>query len=251
MIIIRATSHYLRNQANKYLLLSILSVTAFVIIFFSYLPYPPFTVTLGKYEGVRAAVYVVPLLTSVFFWREYRQYRSGYEGEKTLTKLLKSANLPDDYRLINDLRPSNGYGNIDHVVLSPKGIFAIETKNYKGRITSYGDYWSIRTGRSRGQYSGIGSPSAQSKMNAKTLKRIIESFEPFKSVRIWVEPIVFLSNLEADYTDLAPGESTVEVKKLHELPQFLLEYESNNDFYKTRFSLSEIEHIGKELQKLS
>ena len=251
MKILKPTSNYLKNQANKNLAFMILCIIAFIAIYLSLVPDLPFFVSLGKYEIVRAAVFILPLVGALDSLHKYQRYRRGYEGERTLTKLLRSANLPDDYLLFNDFRSSNGYGNIDHIVLSPRGIFAIETKNLKGKITSYGDFWSIRTAGRKGQNSEFGSPSAQAKMNAKALKGIIESLEPFKSTRIWVTPVVFLANLESDYTDLAPNESTVAVKRLHELPQFLAEYESFSDAYKSHFSLQEIELIGKELLRLS
>lgn len=220
-------------------------------MYLSYVPSLPLYIDTDTFDGLRAAFYAIPLVLGFIYWRKYKRYKHGYEGEKTLTKLLKSADLPDDYRLINDFKPKDWHGNIDHILLTPKGIFAIETKNHKGIIRSYGDYWSIRTGGKKGQYSDFGSPSAQAKMNAKNLKTIIESFEPFKSTRIWVTPVVFLANLEADYGDLATNESTVAVKKLHELPQYLIKYENRNDSYKNRFSLQEIDLIGKELLNLN
>lgn len=47
--------------------------------------------------------------------------------------------LSDDYHIINDvvLFTERGTTQIDHVVVSRYGVFAIETKNYKGDI--YGD----------------------------------------------------------------------------------------------------------------
>ena len=247
MRILKPTSNYLRNRANKNLVFAILSLAAFIVLYLSVLPNTPFFVDLGKYEGARAAVYALPPIAAVYFYRRYRRYKQGYQGEIILTKLLKSANLPEDYLLINDFYPPNGYGNIDHILLSPRGIFAIETKNQKGKMTSYGDYWSIRTRGKKGQNQELGSPSAQAKMNAVALKRAIESIDDFKQTRIWVEPVVFLANLEAEYVDLAPNESTVAVKKVHELPQYLTEFEGRSDSFKTHFSRQEIDLIGKEL----
>lgn len=60
--------------------------------------------------------------------------RQGDLGEIKVSSILKR--LPDDYYVINDvLIPNrNGTSQIDHVVISPYGIFVIETKNYKGWI---------------------------------------------------------------------------------------------------------------------
>ena len=47
--------------------------------------------------------------------------------------------LPEDYHLLDDvvLKTTNGTTQIDHIVVSRYGVFAIETKNYRGEI--YGD----------------------------------------------------------------------------------------------------------------
>ena len=60
----------------------------------------------------------------------------GKIGENKVFKALCS-NLDKEYRVLNDvIIPDNvgGTTQIDHVVLSPYGIFVIETKNLKGWI---------------------------------------------------------------------------------------------------------------------
>ncbi|WP_117170154.1 nuclease-related domain-containing protein [Paraliobacillus sediminis] len=52
---------------------------------------------------------------------------------------IQLAQMPKEYRYVNDLMIKNpksksGYSQIDHVVLTPYGIFVIETKNYQGTI---------------------------------------------------------------------------------------------------------------------
>ena len=44
--------------------------------------------------------------------------------------------LPDEYHVMDDvmLKTTNGTTQIDHIVVSKYGIFAIETKNYRGEI---------------------------------------------------------------------------------------------------------------------
>lgn len=58
----------------------------------------------------------------------------GEIGEKQVAMELKR--LPSEYITINDVLLSMGNfsSQIDHIVLSPKGIFVIETKNYTGWI---------------------------------------------------------------------------------------------------------------------
>lgn len=69
-------------------------------------------------------------------WYHSPAYK-GKEGENRVHNILLQ--LPDDYKILDDvvLRTDRGTTQIDHVVVSKYGVFAIETKNYRGEI--YGD----------------------------------------------------------------------------------------------------------------
>lgn len=69
----------------------------------------------------------------------------GKRGEISVAGILKV--LPKkEYRVINDIVLPTPYGSsqIDHVVVSPYGIFVIETKNYSGWIigSEFGEFWT-------------------------------------------------------------------------------------------------------------
>jgi len=61
------------------------------------------------------------------------------EGERLVTELLKNKFYSPEYHLIDDitLPMKDGTTQIDHVLVSRKGIFVIETKHYRGWI--FGD----------------------------------------------------------------------------------------------------------------
>jgi len=63
-----------------------------------------------------------------------QQAKQGAEGEERVEAIL--ARLPDDHVVIHDLL--GDYGNIDHVVVAPHGVFAIETKSHWGRLSCDG-----------------------------------------------------------------------------------------------------------------
>lgn len=65
---------------------------------------------------------------------------AGLRGEHTVSRELHR--LGEKYIILNDLmlKTSHGTCQIDHVVLSPFGIFVIETKNISGKITG-NDEW--------------------------------------------------------------------------------------------------------------
>lgn len=60
--------------------------------------------------------------------------QKGMRGEMRVSAILTQ--LPNDYTVLNDqvFRTEKGTTQIDHVVVSKYGIFAIETKNYRGEI---------------------------------------------------------------------------------------------------------------------
>lgn len=79
----------------------------------------------------------------------------GIKGEKSVYKKLKK--LSNEYKIYNDIQLFyNGEGaQIDHLVISPYGIFCIESKNLKGKIVGNGqnNQWVLKkTGKHGGQY---------------------------------------------------------------------------------------------------
>jgi hypothetical protein len=69
---------------------------------------------------------VILVLVVKFLWKTYFPTLKGRFGEKLVAATL--AELPEGYRVINDLmvRTERGTTQIDHVVISPHGIFVIE-----------------------------------------------------------------------------------------------------------------------------
>lgn len=67
-------------------------------------------------------------------FQQRRNYLLGYLGERAVGEWL--ATLPREYRVFHDVPVDEGKGafNLDHVVVGPTGLFAIETKTRrKGR----------------------------------------------------------------------------------------------------------------------
>ena len=62
-------------------------------------------------------------------------YIKGFGGERDVADALRA--LGNDCYLIHDL--DFGHGNVDHVAVTPAGIFTIETKAYAGSVWTKGD----------------------------------------------------------------------------------------------------------------
>ena len=82
-------------------------------------------------------VLTIAIIVALFYFAKFVPSQAEYhgrQGEQWVFSILKQ--LPDDYYIWNDIvLQRNGYSvQIDHVVISPYGIFVIETKNYTGRI---------------------------------------------------------------------------------------------------------------------
>lgn len=63
--------------------------------------------------------------------RHVERFFVGARGEERVSGILKE--LPDTYHVFNDLPV--GRIHIDHVVVGPGGVFAIETKFWRGQVT--------------------------------------------------------------------------------------------------------------------
>lgn len=76
-------------------------------------------------------------------------YRKGATGEALVGYIL--AWLPDNYTVINGLKPTRRSGDIDHIVVGPTGVYAIDTKNWKGVIEADSKRELLRNGRPTGK----------------------------------------------------------------------------------------------------
>lgn len=92
--------------------------------------------------------YFLPVLMLIIIWVLNRNFAiiKGWIGERHVSNILSSF-PPQDYTFMNDLYIPKENGQttqIDHLLISPKGIIVIETKNYKGWITGseHSQYWT-------------------------------------------------------------------------------------------------------------
>lgn len=60
-----------------------------------------------------------------------RNYRLGFAGERAVAEELNQLML-DGCRIFHDV-PMEPYGNVDHVIVAPSGIYAVETKARRKR----------------------------------------------------------------------------------------------------------------------
>ena len=66
---------------------------------------------------------------ALHYLKRRSDWHKGILGEKMVVEVLTP--LDDSYVLINDVLLPERKGNIDHILVSPNGVFVIETKSYK------------------------------------------------------------------------------------------------------------------------
>ncbi len=124
----------------------------------------------------------------VIRWKAGRAARKGRRGEQIVAKELRSLKRRDTI-VLNDvtLPMANGRtSQIDHIVISTRGIFVIETKSLAGRISGneHSQYW---TQHLSSQSRQIYNPLLQNKGHIRALKRLL----PDVDADLFVSMVVF------------------------------------------------------------
>lgn len=109
-------------------------------------------------------------------------WRTGALGEEHVGAILVS--LPEGYTVLHDV--DTGKGNLDHVVIGPTGVFAIETKAVAGRL------WLAQGGRLMNKGFDIEKWISQVQAEAFEVKKCLHRID----LNIWVEALVVLTRIE-------------------------------------------------------
>jgi len=159
---------------------------------------------------------LIPLAVGVSILASYRlhgvakrlvKYRKGLKGEIRVKEMLRGLN--DSYVVFNNVKLPNGNGNIDHVVVGPTGVFAIETKNIRGSFVCEGDEWfKVKNGKAR----KVKSFSRQAKRNALALRKFLRKH----GCDVFVHGVVVLTNSNCKVDLINPSVPVVRVGKLRE-----------------------------------
>jgi hypothetical protein len=228
MIIKKETGSYLKHKSRTYLMIAVIYSALILLLFITSIKSLPFYIDARNNEfsfGAYTMLFLVLIIISV---KEYRKYNNGFYEEKRVTSYLTNQ-FNDDYYLIHDTSALDTYGNIDYIILAPNGLFTLETRNNRGNVTLYGEYWDF--GR---------SPVKQAKINAFKTSDMVASSNLFDKNPCFQEIVVFL-NAELFFN---PKPETP-VLKLEEVPDYIKLY-MNGD---KRYSPEYLENIRNEILK--
>jgi hypothetical protein len=149
---------------------------------------------------------------------DMRTKRAGAAGEQVIPRLLEA--LPDSWTLINGVPLPGAHADVDHVLIGPGGVFAIEAKNHSGWVECAGGPRGDAWGYSRRGPNGtmveaqIGNPSGQARWHARELAQALRA----RGVDVPIEPVVVFTHPRVELHTERPS---VPVLPVNELLAFL------------------------------
>ncbi len=131
--------------------------------------------------GLAGVARVLPWYEQLRAQRE--AYRLGMAGEQRLVDLLRGK-LDARWALYRNLNLPDGQGDLDAVLVGPRGVYVLEVKAYRGAHRYRGNEWYRRRW---GKWTEIdANPSQQALRNALRLADFLRQH----GAQIWVEPRV-------------------------------------------------------------
>lgn len=186
---------------------------------------------------VQIVTLIIALLFTAFVFAVYKSGSPkvvGQIGERKVYSIL--TNLPDEYFLYNNVLLKTKSGRtmqIDHVVVSPYGVFVIETKNYQGIIIGNGNSDEWRQNIWGNEYT-LYNPEMQNLSHVSVLKQIL----PYKVGCNMHSIVVFMSK------------ATLNLRNIKESVIYSYELLNKIETYKTIvFNSDEVNEINKILSK--
>ena len=139
-------------------------------------------------------ILLLAVLLGVF--KLFKPFLKGKLGEFAVATHVKLYLKDPQYILLNDLTLPDGAGattQIDHLLLSPYGIFVIETKNYKGWIfgSEHQKQWTQKIYKNSYKFQ---NPIHQNYKHIKVLEQVLDDIvEPdlLHSIIVFMPDAVF------------------------------------------------------------
>ena len=192
----------------------------------------PFFYILAACVAIIAVIILIAKLSGGFTWHNPFHEHKGEIGERKVRDALNQCALPSDI-ILNDViftNPDNGMtSQIDHILISERGIFVIETKNYSGLI--YGnDEWnewtqSLNYGKTINKFH---SPVKQNKTHIYLVNKLLNNRYPVSGLVVFVQGNT--EHIQSDY-----------VFTLHGM-------QVNINHHRNIFSPEEVQEIAARLQ---
>jgi hypothetical protein len=185
------------------------------------------------------AMCAIPVLIggkiSDYFIKRFIQFRRGRKGEEQVASIISQV-LDDEWYLFCNLVLPNYKGDIDAILVSKAGIWALEIKIFAGNYRNIGDEWAYFSGQ---KWRTIPSPSQQARRNAGRVAEFLKT----AGIKEWVEPIVVWANGEDPLHFENPS---VTVWSIARLPD-----ELGNIWLNTKLSDDNLQKVVEKLTQIS
>lgn len=138
-----------------------------------------------KFSSITTSVAVLILLCVIllvermgFRWldkieKSRAAMRKGAAGENAVAQILKD--FPESFCIINGL--TTPFGDLDHVVVGPTGVYIIDTKNWKGVVSADGKGELLLNGKPTDKPTV--KPLVTRMMNVKDKIKTLSNLDPF------------------------------------------------------------------------
>ena len=121
-----------------------------------------------------------------------KEHLSGERGERIVSQLLSSLRIESDELINNYIASRNKYNTasiqIDHILISHKGVFVIETKDFAGRIygTREQNNWTqvLAYGEVKNK---LYNPVMQNETHCRYIDKLLDRILPVFNVVIFVD----------------------------------------------------------------
>lgn len=179
------------------------------------------------------------------------QLAAGLAGQRLVPDML--AHLPDQYYLISNLALPGRADDIDHVVVGPNGIFALETKHHRGRIyVRDGQWYQAKKSRHGHLQPEVPrrDPVAQLKRNVDYLRTCINHTERILGhhTALWIEGVVVFTHpdVELELPQPVSRSQAFPVLRVQDLAAYITNYVPRRPY--TRSQVRQIVSLFGHLQ---
>lgn len=134
-------------------------------------------------------------------------FSKGAEGEALVSDVLEE--FPDDWYIFNDMIVGNS--QVDHIVICPKGVYTIETKNYRGTI--YGnanekEWFQVLENNHKVSFY---NPVKQGNKHSLELSKYLGNF----GFKTWINTIVIFPNPKVQLKVYSPKVNVIHLDELY------------------------------------
>lgn len=153
------------------------------------------TETIISFEQFIPLFFIAILCGAIFqvFYNRYKRLNSGLQGEEKSQNVLSK--LPSSYQILSNIPISfdNRRAEIDNLILSPRGIVIVESKNYGGNISGNEqdrEWTQTKTSNKGNVYTNtIKNPVKQVNRQVYILSQILKE----NGIRCWIDGYVFMA----------------------------------------------------------